>query len=64
MKFVFGRIENILGREENACYQHFLFFALCFQKASLSGSFKGELCGNDKNKAQIFGASFNTVIGK
>ena len=37
------RIENIVGKEENAGYQHFLLFPLCFQKPSFSGSFKVEI---------------------
>ena len=36
---VFDGVENIVGKGENAGYQHFLLFPLCFQKASLSGSF-------------------------
>ena len=28
------RIENIVGKGENAGYQHFLLFPQCFQKAS------------------------------
>ena len=39
-KFVLGRVENSMGKGENAGYQHFLIFPLCFQKAPLSGSFK------------------------
>ena len=35
-----GRVENIMGKEENAGYQHFLLFPLCFQKAFLTGSLK------------------------
>ena len=31
---VFDRIENIVGKEENAGYQHFLLFPQCFEKAS------------------------------
>ena len=34
-KFVLGKIENIVGKEENAGYQHFLLFPQCFQKALL-----------------------------
>ena len=40
LNFVFGRDENILGKRENAGYQHFLLFPQCFQKASFLGSFK------------------------
>ena len=39
-KFVSGRIENIVGKGENAGYQHFLLFPQCFQKASFTGSLK------------------------
>ena len=35
-KFVFGRIKNIVGIEENADYQYFLLFLQCFQNASFS----------------------------
>ena len=35
-----GRVENIVGKGENADYQHFLLFPQCFQKASDTGSFK------------------------
>ena len=33
-------VENIMGKGENAGYQHFLFFPHCFQKASFSESLK------------------------
>ena len=33
MIFVFDGIENIVGKGENAGYQHFLLFPRCFQKA-------------------------------
>ena len=33
IKVVFHRIENIVGKEKNAGYQHFLLFPKCFQKA-------------------------------
>ena len=38
-KFVSGRVENVVGKGENASYQHFLLFSQCFQKASFSRSF-------------------------
>ena len=31
---LFDRIENIVGKRENAGYQHFLLFPQCFEKAS------------------------------
>ena len=41
LKFVlFGGVENIAGKVENAGYQRFLFFFHCFQKASFSGLLK------------------------
>ena len=33
-KFELGRIENIVGKAENAASQHFLLSPQCFQKAS------------------------------
>ena len=40
IKLVFNRIENIVGKGENAGHQHFLFFPKCFQKALSSEAFK------------------------
>ena len=34
---VFDRVENIVGKRENAGYQHFLLFPQCFRKASFLG---------------------------
>ena len=34
MIYVFGRVENIVGKRENAGFQHFLLFPQCFQKVS------------------------------
>ena len=39
-KFVFRRVENIVGKGENAGYQRFLLFPGSFQKASYTGSLK------------------------
>ena len=41
LKFDMGRVENIVGKGENAGYQHFLLFPQCFQMAFFSRSFKG-----------------------
>ena len=38
--FVLDRVENIMGKRENAGYWHFLNFAQCSQKASFSGLLK------------------------
>ena len=44
-KFVLGRLENIVGKGENAGYQHFLLFPKCFQKACSLGLLKdGIVC--------------------
>ena len=40
LKFVLGRIENIVGKGENAGFQHFLLFPQCFQKLSFPEVFK------------------------
>ena len=45
IEIALGRVENIVGKRENAGYQHFLLFPQCFQKVFLSGSFKIGLCG-------------------
>ena len=34
--FLFDRVENIVGKGENAGYQHFLLFSQCFQRPSFS----------------------------
>ena len=47
MIFVFDRVENIVGKVENAGYQHFLLFQKCFQKAFYSGLLKIGLCGKE-----------------
>ena len=37
MIHVFDRVENIVGKGENAGHQHFLLFPQCFQKVSFGG---------------------------
>ena len=37
LKFGLGKVENIVGRWENAGYKHFLLFPQCFPIASFSG---------------------------
>ena len=36
LNFILGKVENILGKGENAGYRHFLLFPKCFLKASFS----------------------------
>ena len=38
LKFVLGKVENVVGKGENAGYQHFLLYPQCFQKASYTES--------------------------
>ena len=40
LKFSRGGVQNIVGKGENAGYQHFLFFPKRLQKSSSSGSLK------------------------
>ena len=40
LKFVLERVENIVGKGENASYKHFLLFLQCFQNDSPSRSLK------------------------
>ena len=37
LKFVNRRVENIIGKGENAGYQYLLLFLHCFQKVYFSG---------------------------
>ena len=39
-KIVYGRVKNIVGKGENAGYQHFLLFPQCFPKPSSLRSLK------------------------
>ena len=41
--FVLDRVENIVGKGENAGYQHFLLFYQCFQKPSCPSLLKVEI---------------------
>ena len=41
IEICFGKVENIVGKGENAGYQHFLLFQQCLQKASFTGLLKG-----------------------
>ena len=43
MIFVFDRVENIVGKGENAGHQHFLLFPQCFRRAFYLGLLKSGL---------------------
>ena len=38
------RVKNIVGKVENAGYQHFVLFPQCFQKPSLLGVVESQDC--------------------
>ena len=40
LKFALRRVENIVGKGQNAGYQHFLLFSQFFQKATFLSSLK------------------------
>ena len=40
LKFILGRVENIVGKGENAGDQHFLLFSQCFLLVSFPWSLK------------------------
>ena len=42
--FVLDRVENIVGKGENAGYKHFLLFPQCFQKVYFLGVVKSRDC--------------------
>ena len=54
LTFGLGRVENILGKGENAGYQHFLLFPKCFQKALSSGSLTSGLYGKELKKTKMW----------
>ena len=43
MEFASGRVEKIVGKGENAGYQHFLLFPQCFLKVTFLGTLKVRL---------------------
>ena len=50
--YVFDRKENIVGKVENAGYQHFLLFTQCFQKGSTLASLKAWVFRKNNNNKQ------------
>ena len=61
LNFVFGRLENIVGKGENVDYQHFLPFPQCFLKASFSRLLKVWIVWERIMSLQ-FGSNENCVI--
>ena len=58
---VLHRIENIVGKEENAGYQHFLLFPQCFQTAFSSGVSKVVIVWQRFKKKVVVGFLKNQV---
>ena len=46
-KYVLGRVENIVGKGENAGNQHFLLFPCVLKRFFIQGSLKSGLCGKE-----------------
>ena len=46
-------MENIVGKGENAGYQHFLLFPQFYQKPLSKGHLKSGLCGKKFNEVQM-----------
>ena len=46
LKFVSRMVENIVGKEENAGYQHFLLSHDVFERLLSQGRLRFGLCGN------------------
>ena len=44
---VFNGVKNIVGKGENAGYQHFLLFSQCFQRACFPGTLKLTMHGKE-----------------
>ena len=51
---VFDRVKNIVGKGENAGYQHFLIFPQCFEKASFPDMSKGVIVWEWLNDLEKF----------
>ena len=49
---VFDRVENFVGKGENAGYQHFLLFKQCFEKAAFPDTLKGVIVWEWVNASQ------------
>ena len=63
MKFVSLRVENIVGKGENAGYQHFLLFPQCFQNVSFSGSLKVDIVWKrDKNFYGVYTTPYSLEL--
>ena len=62
LKFLLGRVENIVEKGENDGYQHFLLFPQGFQKLSSPVSFKVGLCCKELILSILTGLKFCHLI--
>ena len=62
LKTVFERVENIVGKGENAGYHHFHLFPQCFQKVSFTGPIKAGIV--DEELQIVVALSFLITIFK
>ena len=56
LKLAFGRVENIVGKGENAGYQHFLLSYIVFKTLLSQGHCKSGLCDKELKQISIFGS--------
>ena len=59
LKFVLVQVENIVGKGENAGYQHFLLFPQCFEKSFFPRS---GLRGKELNVHYVFKSYFEVWL--
>ena len=53
LNFGIGRVENIVGKGQNAGYHHFLLFPQCFQRLLSHGHSKLRLCGKGLKRVKM-----------
>ena len=51
--FVSDRVENVVGKGENAYYQHFLLFPQCCQRTFYLGLLKSGLWGKELKQIEM-----------
>ena len=62
---IFETVENIVGKGENASYQHFAPFPTMFSKVPfLGGHYNSGLCGKDLNTPKFYETLIQKVKGE
>ena len=66
---MFSKVENMVGKGENAGFQHFLLSPLCFQKASFLGVIKSRDCvetvhGQERERSESCCSACHQSLGK